>query len=712
MTSADAGRSPHDWLKTALVMIMTMRENDAERWDPARIVDFARSIPVDALGFSVGGITAFYPTEIPLHPRSPSLNGRDLVGETVAALKSTDMRAIARIDASLASKVIAAEHPEWFAVDADAAPISVHGLYVACPNAGYYRDFMMRVIAEILSRYEFDGLWANAAQFSPWHTRMCHCANCQRKFRDATGEALPTENWSDPLWRRYNELRYRWIAEWNEQVQRHVHEQRPDCAWLPLSQVVESWDHARRGGWDVDYTEPFEDGIVLEAQRRYTNLWWPGVEARYIRSLAPEKAGCVTVSYFLPWWRFYAVPAAENRVWTAQIAAHGARPWLHVTGFFSEHFDRRGLEPIREVFSLLASNRESYEGLSSLAETAIIYSRYSQDNIDGSDPEAAYIDHFRGAYNALMSERIPFDVLTDKRITRERLSRYRAVLLPNGACLTDEAVEALKAYVEEGGHLVASFDAGFHNELGRQRDRSFVLEMLGLEDTGTVRTDLRAAYGRILDASDGLLAGFGDTDLLPIAGDIRFLRGPAAEAQALAYVPPVEGELGSGISVPEFNAIDHVSGYSLAIHQEIGKGSLVYFPWQPELTAYKYGLPDLFRLIGNAVRLAKGWTPQLSVEASGLLDVALMGADERIALSLINFSAPGSFNTGHRRVVGEVMPIHGVKVRLRLPDGRRPRSARLIVSNSVIQTEPDGDDAISFSIPRLDAFETVLITLE
>lgn len=124
---------------------------------------------------------------------------------------------------------------------------------------------------------------------------------------------------------------------------------------------MESWDNARRGGWDVDYTEPFEDAIVLEAQRRYTNLWWPGVEARYIRSLAPEKAGCVTVSYFLPWWRFYAVPAAENCIWTAQIAAHGARPWLHVTGF-SEHFDRRGLQPMQEMFSFLAKNREGYEG--------------------------------------------------------------------------------------------------------------------------------------------------------------------------------------------------------------------------------------------------------------------------------------------------------------------------------------------------------------
>src|SRR3546814_17643632 len=63
----------------------------------------------------------------------------------------------------------------------------------------------------------------------------------------------------------------------------------------------------------------------------------------------------------------------------AQIAAHGARLWLHVTGFFSDHFGRRGLEPMREAFAHLAANRGAYDNLQSLAEMAIIYSRYSQD---------------------------------------------------------------------------------------------------------------------------------------------------------------------------------------------------------------------------------------------------------------------------------------------------------------------------------------------
>src|SRR3546814_14397981 len=67
-----------------------------------------------------------------------------------------------------------------------------------------------------------------------------------------------------------------------------------------------------------------------------------------------------------------------------------------VTGFFSDHFGRRGLEPMREAFAHLAANRGAYDNLQSLAEMAIIYSRYSQDNIDGIGSEVAYLDYFRG----------------------------------------------------------------------------------------------------------------------------------------------------------------------------------------------------------------------------------------------------------------------------------------------------------------------------
>src|SRR3546814_18442720 len=86
------------------------------------------------------------------------------------------------------------------------------------------------------------------------------------------------------------------------------------------------------------------------------------------------------------------------------LSAHVARFLWHGTGCFRVHFGRRGLEPMREAFTHLAANRCAYDNLHSLAEMAIIDSRYSQDNIDGIGSEVAYIDYLRGAHNALLDQ--------------------------------------------------------------------------------------------------------------------------------------------------------------------------------------------------------------------------------------------------------------------------------------------------------------------
>jgi hypothetical protein len=698
----------HSWLKQSLVMIMTLREDDAGSWDAEKMADFAQSFSLDGLGFSVGGIVAFYPTQVKHHPRSSSLRDRDIAAEMIAALTKRGIRPIARIDPSMASRELYEERPEWFVQDKDGAPVSVHGHFITCPNGGYYRDFMMRVLEEMLTRYPFECVWANAAQFSPWHTPQCHCAVCQTKFRARTGKAIPRENWEDETWRQYNEWRYECIAEWNAEVQALKNRVRPSCAWIPLSQVAESWDHSRVGGWDLDYTEPYQDGIVLEAQRRYTNMFWPGLEARYMRELAPDKGGGITVSYFLPWWRFYSVPAAENQMWAGQIMAQGVMPWIHVTGYQERHFDRRGLESLRALFARFRANRGTYLGNRSSAEVALVYSRHSLDNIGQQDPTARYLDHFRGAYNAMMDQRIPFDIVSGHRLSAEALSRYRTLVLPNAACLSDAACEALEGFVRGGGLIVSTFRTGDFDEMGNPRTEPLLKRLAGVTQTGVTWKNLRAAYASIRDPASPLLAGFEGTDLLPVAGDIIFVR-TKDEREGIApltLIPPVEGEVGSGISVPEFNVIEHVTDYPMVIDRASGAGRVIHFPWQPDLIGFRYGLRDLFQLIGNAVKSASGWQNVVRVHGPGLIDVTVMERADLLVVSLVNFSSPGSFNTGQRRIIQELVPLHDLKLEVRAPGSYTGTTARLVFGEREIPVERDGD-YLHLTLQRLDAMETI-----
>lgn len=700
----------HDWLKDSLVMIMTMRSDDAQRWQPARLVELAQSFSLGALGFSVGGVTAFYPTKVPGHPVSPSLHGRDLVGETVAALHAVGIRAVGRIDPSLGSADELAAHPDRFARTQDGAPIRLHDFYLTCPSGAHYDEFMLDVVREIVTRYPLDGLWANAAQFSPWSTGRCHCDNCKRRFREDTGCAWPAEDWSDAAWKRYNEWRYARIADWNRRVRETIQAVRPGCAWLPLSQVIESWDHIRKGGWDADFTSAHADGTVLEAQRRYCNLWWPGMEARYAHALDPRGAG-ITVSYFYPWWRFTHAPVAENRVWVAQMVANGARPWLHLTGFFSEYFDRRGLAPMQELFRLFRSREDVYGARDSAAEVALVYSRQTLDYAGGAQPEANYLDGFRGAYNALLDGRLPFDLISDKSIAKAA-ARYKVLLLPNLACVSDDTALALERFMQEGGKVVATFRTGFCDEWGVERPEPFVARWLGAAYSGETRRDLKAAYAAIGRREHAVLADTGDTDVLPLAGSVcLFAAGAAADADVLELIPPVEAYPGSGMSVPEFNAAQSQrERVPLLLSQQVGRGGIVYFPWEPDRLAFNFGLRDPMRLIAGAVRSGLPGANLVALRAPGLIDVSVMdGADKRV-VHLVNFNSAGGIRSPHRRAVEEVIPLHDVVVELRLPPGARCTQAQAAVAGINLDVEAT-DEGIRFMLPRVGEFESVLVTL-
>jgi hypothetical protein len=390
--------------------------------------------------------------------------------------------------------------------------------------------------------------------------------------------------------------------------------------------------------------------------------------------------------------------------------ANGARPWLHVTGFLSEHFDRRGLDSFRQMFRFFKGEPTVYEGTRSAAEVALVYSRQTLDNFGGGKPEEGYLNGFRGFYNALMDARMPFDVLSDKRLKLETLRKYRAVALPNLACMTDEGMKVVEDYVKGGGHVVATFKTGFLDVWGVERQESLIERLTGLKYSGVTQCEVKAAYGRIQDREHPVLAGLGDTDVLPVGADVCFMLDGSEAPAPLAFIPPVESEVGSGTSVPEFNKVDCVTHTSLVFTRKVGRGSLVYFPWQPDKMAFRYGLKDHFKLLCNALRMAPGWQDQVRVEAPGLLDTSLMAADGRLVLHLVNLSAPNVVFSTHRRIMEEILPIHDVKVTVRLPDGRRCKTARAAVAGQAVTTSQDGQ-WLTFSLPRLNEFESILLEL-
>jgi hypothetical protein len=665
------------------VLLLNLREGDEPRVDAEALVANAKTYCATAFCISGGGIVAFYQTDIDGHRLSDGLAGRDLLAEIIPVAHREGIKVLARIDPSCAPKALALTHPEWFSRDRNGEFCEVSEHYVTCPNADYYRVRIVEVVREILLRYDADGIWNNQGKFAAWDTDTCYCHTCQTLFKQHSGQAIPqSEDWDDPVWRLYNEWRYQRIADWVGLMHRAVHAAKPAAVFIAAVQLMESLETIRPGGWDIDYWLAHQDIPTFECQRRHTAPWWPGLQAKYLATLAPDKPRWMTVSYFYPWWRLYAAPEAENRPWIAQQVANGVSPWLHINGGYSELFDRRGIAPMQAVFQRLARWQTYLEGVQSQAQVLLILSRHTQDLYGRGEPQSRYLDFIRGWYCALQEAHIVFDVMSDKLITAERLARYRVVIVSNLACVADHLAAILEAYTEAGGGVIASYEAGTMTVAGAAREPAFA-KLLGLQYGGH-RSGLKSSYAKIEDSANPLLDHIGDTDLIPNEGALREVTVSSTRQVALTLIPPVIAHSGATISIPEYSAIRETTTIPVAVHGEQGAGRVVYFANTMEALYYHYGFPDLAQVLVNAVRWAATTDLALEVVAPNHVDVTHMAQEKRDLVHLIIMPLNKPLNTGWRHPGQNLVAARDVLVRLRC-GSKRVASAQLASSGEHVE---------------------------
>src|SRR5205814_6750223 len=86
----------------------------------------------------------------------------------------------------------------------------------------------------------------------------------------------------------------------------------------------------------------------------------------------------------------------------------------------------------------------------------------------GAD-RAQATDYLQGLYYALLEGRYLFDFVHEDDLGPDTLGRYRALLLPNAAHLSDEACRAVRAYAASGGGVLATFETARYDRWGDAR---------------------------------------------------------------------------------------------------------------------------------------------------------------------------------------------------------------------------------------------------
>jgi hypothetical protein len=342
--------------------------------------------------------------------------------------------------------------------------------------------------------------------------------------------------------------------------------------------------------------------------------------------------------------------------------------------------------------------------LESVAEVGVVHSQRTQDRFGSSHaPQDGYVTHFRGWELALFARHVQWDVLPPSQVHLEALRRYRAIVLPNAACLSDEEAAALRAYVAGGGILLGTFETGCYHADGTRRDGGALDEVFGIKDLRLgVRGPLPHAYTR-LRRRDALTAGFEDTDVLTNEGLVRQVAARAGVQVHATLVPEIFPQP-PDLSYPTLWDNDA----PLLLTNAFGQGRAVYFANQIDRLNVTSGHPDHQRLLENALAWALGDEPPLvTLEAErpdDAADVHVTVLRQRrtgnVYVHLVNYSG------ARGRPVRTPHHLGPITLTLQVPGFARSETAHLLMSGQPIGVQAN-QGRLTLTVPDLDLYEVV-----
>jgi hypothetical protein len=135
-------------------------------------------------------------------------------------------------------------------------------------------------------------------------------------------------------------------------------------------------------------------------------------------------------------------------------------------------------------------------------------------------------------------------------------------------------------------------------------------------------------------------------------------------------------------------------------------GRVVYFPWDIDRTFWEVLCVDHFKLLRNAVEWATNEEPPVTVTGPGVLDVAIWRQRNSLTVHLVNLTNPMMM----KGPIRELIPVGPQRVRVRLPEGMKPRRIHLLAARKTANAKRDGEFFV-VAVPSVLDHEVVAIDL-
>jgi len=621
----------------------------------------------------------YYPTKVgTVHP---SLKF-DLLGAQIEALHRVGIRApiyvtvVWNVDAAM-------RHPEWRQVDKNGKQVGPGPLEPGwpwlCVNTAY-ADELLAQTEELLAAYDCDGFFYDIVMY---HGDGCLCSRCLPEMR---AQGLDP---ADPNHRRIHN--HQSARKFMDRASRLIRAKLPNAGIYYNSR------------WGLHFADEAEYYSQVEIESLPTGGWGYGfypLWSRYGRNFDLPLLG-MTGRFHRTWadWGGLKHPDALKWECGGILATGGAvsiGDQLHPRGRLNEAV----YEVIGEAFRDVEAVEEFCIGATAETEIGLLVLAPDADKANQSSAGlvAASNENIEGAAKMLLELHQQFDVITPR--TCLNFSRYKVLVLADRTVASQDDVSRLRAFVENGGKLLASHEALLDPTTGNFH----LADLLGVDYQGPAAsvpdyfmvtepalhgplTRPGFAYS-VYDGPAARVAPRKNTKTLADAYETYFNR-TGERFISHGFTPPVKEK----------------ADYPAVTQSE----SAVYLH-DPIFSAYqKYGNLSFRALVGGCLKQLLP-DPLLETDAPATCEVSLMRQPEagRHVVHLVNYH-------GQRRAPGHVealeapVPLRDVALTLRLPNGALPGHAFLARTGTDLPATVE-NGAVRVVVPRVDAHEAVVFT--
>jgi len=248
-----------------------------------------------------------------------------------------------------------------------------------------------------------------------------------------------------------------------------------------------------------------------------------------------------------------------------------------------------------------------------------------------------------------------YGFVSDHNLTIEQLEKYKVLIMPNVAAISDDHAQIIEEWIEQGGKLIATYQTSLFDEKGKARSNFAFNKAFGVSFTGEAVNTNKDFYQKIITRNE-ISKGFELTELLHNAGNTLMTDAAEEAVIVTGYLPQINNQPPENAYPKNWN-----SDHPIVVMHDHGKGQVVYFANEVAKLNYTVGHPDYHELLVNSINALLGKHEVLMTNAPSSVHIYLNRSTKDTStyqLALVNTTS------GSQRPLRDLVPVSTINIEL------------------------------------------------